>query len=127
MLNWHQSGSSFLANFSVVSMSSSVSSGKPSINEQATCIPCSLQSLNAVSVCSSVIFLLMRCRMRGEPDSTPNHMALHPAFFISARSSRETKLTRVSHTHSRSSLFCRIRVQSSIVCFLLRVKLSFMK
>src|SRR5208283_1242419 len=122
ILNTHQSGINFLANFKDASMSFSVSSGTPSMNEQAVCILFLRHSLKAVSIRSSVVFLPMHCRTFCDPDSTPNHMVLHPALLIASKSSWSTKSTRVSHTHSKSKFSFFIRLHSSTVSFFLRVK-----
>src|SRR5664279_2906352 len=94
VLNWHQSGFSFLANLRESSMSLSVSSGRPSMNEHAVFMPFFLQSLNAVSTSWGVVFLPMRCRIFVEADSTPNQMVLHPALLINDKSSSLTRSTR---------------------------------
>src|SRR5665647_914837 len=127
VLNWHQSGLSFLANLRESSMSFSVSSGKPNMKEHAVLIPFFLQSLNAVSTSWGVVFLPMRCRIFCDADSTPNQIVLHPALLINDRSSSLTRSTRVSQTHSKSSLFSSIKLQSSVVSFFRSVKLSLIK
>ena len=123
-LNCAQSGSSFLANLYVISMSSMVSLGIPSINELAVCMSSSLQSLNALIVCSLVIPLFILSKIRGDPDSTPNHIVLQPASFIGLSMSREIMSALVSQTHSISSPDFFISSHKAKVRFLLMVKLS---
>ena len=123
-LNWCQSGSSFLANLKVVSMSSLVSPGIPSIKEMPVSIFSSLHSLNARSACSTVIPLFIILRIFGAPDSTPNQIVWHPADFIAFRTSRETRSTPVSHAQTMSRLRLFISLQISIALFLFNVKLS---
>src|SRR4030066_650710 len=114
MLNRHQSGSNFLASLNVAFISLTVSPGIPIRNELAVCIPSSLQSLNARAVCSRVTPMLSFFKMGREPDSTPNQIVLHPALFISLKSSRDIKSTLVSQTHSISILFSLINLHISL-------------